>query len=458
MAQNGIAPTGRYDSPGRFTFLDLFSGSGGMSCGFHRHGAFEVVGAVDAQLGKPSSPRGSLECNSSYAANIGRAPHEVDLGTVSARELSALIAPALAGRPLDVLSACPPCTGFSRANPTNHARDDPRNSLVARVADVVREFRPAVVVMENARELVGGNFRGHLEALRRSLEADGYVVDATVHMLSDLGLPQKRERSVIVAVRGDRPAITLGDLWAGWSVRPEAVTVRRAIGDLPPVEAGVAHPDDPLHVSPSIGRESTRRRLRAIPHDGGSWLDLGSTPGGEVHLTPAMRRSIAAGRLGSHPDVYGRLWWDRPAPTVKRECGHFGNGRYTHPEQDRLCTVRELALLNGFPADYRFRARSLSNLYRHIGDAVPPLISAQLATIAAWMLGDDHTRVPTPHDAVLAGTSLRVADIVADPALDAAPVSPAHSDPPGSAPTDVPLDLEDHQRRPHRGHRHTGGE
>ncbi|AMY18758.1 MULTISPECIES: DNA cytosine methyltransferase [Nocardiaceae] len=440
MAQNGIAPTGRYVPGRRHTFLDLFSGSGGMSCGFHRHGGFEVVGAVDAQLGKPSSTRGSLECNSSYAANIGRNPHAVDLGTISTRELSDLVAPALAGRPLDVLSACPPCTGFSRANPSNHARDDPRNSLVARVADVACEFRPAVVVMENARELVGGNFRGHLEALRQRLEDDGYTVDASVYMLSELGLPQKRERSVVVAVRGDRPLMTLTDLWSGWRVRPEAVTVRRAIADLPPVEAGVAHVDDPLHVSPSIGRDSTRRRLRAIPHDGGSWLDLRSAPGGEEHLTPAMRRSIAAGRLGSHPDVYGRLWWDRPAPTVKRECGHFGNGRYTHPEQDRLCTVRELALLNGFPADYRFDARSLSNMYRHIGDAVPPLISAQLAAITAWILGDDHTHMPTPHDAVLAGTSLRAEDIEAESH------SPGHPDPTGASPVRVPLDLEHHQR------------
>ena len=70
-----------------------------------------------------------------------------------------------------------------------------------------------------------------------------------------------------------------------------------------------------------------------------------------------MARRVARGDLGSHPDIYGRLWWDRPAVTIKRECSHIGNGRYAHPEQDRLCTVREMALLQGFPRDYRSPAR-----------------------------------------------------------------------------------------------------
>ncbi len=98
-----------------------------------------------------------------------------------------------------------------------------------------------------------------------------------------------------------------------------------------------------------------------------------------------MARRAASGDLGSHPDIYGRLWWDRPAVTIKRECSHVGNGRYAHPEQDRLCTVREMSLLQGFPRDYQFTG-TLANMYRHIGDAVPPLISYQLAALCRWIL------------------------------------------------------------------------
>jgi DNA (cytosine-5)-methyltransferase 1 len=122
-----------------------------------------------------------------------------------------------------------------------------------------------------------------------------------------------------------------------------------------------------------------------------------------------MRRRAAAGDLGSHPDIYGRLWWDRPAITIKRECGHIGNGRYSHPEQDRLCTAREISILQGFPRDYRF-AGPLSNIYRHIGDAVPPLISYQLAALCRWILTGEK---PAPDELVLAGCQLRPDDLEA---------------------------------------------
>jgi DNA (cytosine-5)-methyltransferase 1 len=95
-------------------------------------------------------------------------------------------------------------------------------------------------------------------------------------------------------------------------------------------------------------------------------------------LTPSMFRA----RPGSFPDVYGRLWWDRPAITITRECAHVGNGRYVHPEQDRLLTVREMALLQGFPADYMFEG-PLTARYNQIGDAVPPMIAAQIAAHVA---------------------------------------------------------------------------
>ncbi len=101
--------------------------------------------------------------------------------------------------------------------------------------------------------------------------------------------------------------------------------------------------------------------------------------------------------------------WDRPAVTVKRECAHVGNGRYAHPEQDRLCTVRELGLLQGFPDTYEFGGGSLSNQYRHIGDAVPPLISYQLAHVVEWMFTGVRPRLP---DCVLPGTSLKGDDIL----------------------------------------------
>jgi DNA (cytosine-5)-methyltransferase 1 len=393
----------------QLTVVDLFSGAGGMSYGFHAHHAFRVVGAVDLQYGKPSSGEGALDCNLTYKANIGIAPWDRNIGNLEPSELSALIADDVGPDGLTVLAACPPCTGFSRTNPNNHVEDDQRNSLVARMALFVDELRPAVFVLENARELITGNHRHHYDALVSRLEELGYSVHGETHVLTRFGVAQKRERALVVATRSDIPLRTLDDLWSGATVRDEAVTVRRAIGHLPPMNAGEQHPDDPSHTSTSAGRETTRKRLAAMPHDGGAWPDLRDHPEREEILTPAMNRKITAGQFGSHPDVYGRMWWDRPAPTIKRECSHYGNGRYSHPDQDRLCTVREMGLLTGFPEDYRFESGSIGNMYRHVGDAVPPVVSFQLAHLVAWMISGTK---PELVDLILPGTNLREEDIV----------------------------------------------
>ncbi|HXW46299.1 MAG TPA: DNA cytosine methyltransferase [Streptosporangiaceae bacterium] len=385
--------------------VDLFSGAGGMSCGFQRHPDFTVIGAADAQIGKPSAPPGALGCNASYQASIGVRPVTADLAVTDPAEVCRAMRLGDA-RPA-VLTACPPCTGFSRAMATNHLRDDRRNGLVAAVGDYAALLRPDVIIVENARELVMGRFAGHLRALTRRLAALGYQVSAGVYFLDAFGLPQRRERAIVMAARQPLRVRNLTALWHGWRVDRKATHVRRAIWDLPPVPAGQAHPGDPLHVSPAFRSAANRRRLAAVPHDGGSWSDLRTHPDASVLLTPAMAGRVARGDLGSHPDIYGRLHWDRPAVTIKRECGHIGNGRYAHPEQDRLCTVREMAILQGFPRDYRLTG-SVANMYRHVGDAVPPLLSYQLASLCRWILTGEQ---PAPEELILAGCHLTSADL-----------------------------------------------
>jgi DNA (cytosine-5)-methyltransferase 1 len=391
----------------RWTVVDLFSGAGGMSYGFHAHPGFRIVGAVDAQLGKPSSPPGALECNGSYEANIGVTPFSCNLLETRPENVVAPLAPHLKGG-LTVLCSCAPCTGFSRTLSRNHLADDTRNSLIGRSAQFVRLLNPAVFLMENARELIRGNFKHHFGSLERELRKLGYDVCGEVHMLNRFGLPQQRERALVIAAKRGVPLRTVDDLWTGWRVSPSATHVRRAIGSLPPALAGEAHPSDEMHVSPAMGEENLNR-LRMVPRDGGSWADLRHHPLRDSILTPAMLRYIAANDFGSHPDVYGRMAWDRPAPTIKRECGHVGNGRYAHPDQDRLCTVREMSLLQGFPRNYIFQAKALTNRYRHIGDAVPPLISYQLAAICKWILTG---LKPSVEEVILPNTHLQREDII----------------------------------------------
>jgi DNA (cytosine-5)-methyltransferase 1 len=290
----------------------------------------------------------------------------------------------------------------------NHLRDDRRNTLVGTVAAYAALLKPEIIVMENARELPTGRSAGHAAGLLSRLAGLGYAAVAATGFLTSFGLPQRRERAIIVAARAPLAPRGLAQLWQGWRVDPKATHVRRAIWDLPPVAAGQACAADPLHVSPALAAEASRRRLAAMPRDGGSWADLAARPQTAGLLTPAMTRRVARGDLGSHPDIYGRMWWDRPAPTIKRECSHVGNGRYSHPEQDRLCTVREMSLLQGFPAGYEFTG-SLANMYRHIGDAVPPLISYQLAGLCEWILTGAR---PDPAQLLLPGGHLTTGDLV----------------------------------------------
>ncbi|WP_265736704.1 DNA cytosine methyltransferase [Peterkaempfera griseoplana] len=390
----------------RWTVVDLFSGAGGMSWGFHAHSSFRVAAAVDAQRSKPS--RSTLACNETYQRNIGVEPLTYDLADVSPEELQQAIRRAGHLRRPKILLACPPCTGFTRTLPKNHSEDDPRNGLVGRVADFAAMLNPEIIIVENARELIRGAFRTHSEELIGKLESMGYTAHSAVYRLDKFGLPQRRERAIIIAVAAGLPLKTLEDLWSGWKVDPKAITVRRAIWDLPELEAGQAHPSDSSHVSSRLTPE-VLERIRAIPTDGGSWISLFSSAETEKLATPAMRSSFDAGRTNHFSDVYGRMAWDSPAPVIKRECSHVGNGRYSHPQQDRLCTVRELALLQGFPANYDFDGASRQNAYRHVGDAVPPMISHQLAWVCHWILGGAR---PKPEQFVLRGTTLRPQDIL----------------------------------------------
>ncbi len=384
--------------------VDLFSGAGGMSYGFHAHGSFAIIGAADAEIGKPTAGDGRLQCNSTYKNNMGVDPKRVNLADVVATDLRGIL--EIGNRHVNVLSVCPPCTGFSRTNPNNHLRDDARNSLVSKAADFALGLDADIVVMENARELIRGNFIHHYRAFRERLENAGYNVFGRSYMLNRFGLPQVRERSIVIAAKEHLPLYTLESMWDGWGVKEAAKTVRRALG----VAANATGAD---HRFPGFSSDEVRQRIAAIPHDGGSWMDLLCHKDAENLLTGSMKRIAAANKFGSYPDVYGRMAWDRPAPTIKRECAHIGNGRFAHPTENRLCTVVEMALINGFPHHYKFRGASLSNIYRHIGDAVPPMISYQIAHLCRWIMTNEQ---PGMQELVLDGTSLRSTDIIREAA------------------------------------------
>lgn len=375
----------------KYKVLDLFSGCGGMSYGFFKHSNFEVVGAVDAEIGKPSSKNTSIECNKTYEENLKIKPHKLNLLVEDYKKILEI----MNIQNIDILISCAPCTGFSRMNNKNHIIDDPRNNLVGKSWDFIERLKPKIFIMENARELINGRFNYHYKYLESKLLENNYKIKSSIEMLSNFGLPQRRERSIIIATINEN-IYDLNDLWNDLYLENSAKTVGHALGILEKQNIKL----DINNEFPKLGK-TNMERISMIPLNGGSWIDLYKL-GFHNQLTPSMQRLSKIGKFGSHPDVYGRMSLEKPAPTIKRECAHIGNGRYSHPLENRLCTVRELATLQGFPFDYIFRG-NLSNKYRQIGDAVPPMISYQIANVCDWILSG---RKPKKEEIVLEKTVL----------------------------------------------------
>ncbi len=339
--------------------IDMFSGCGGMSTGFVAansvHPLFKLVAAVDIDL----------VANRTYEANLGIRPHcesVADLAN-SRKRLQTLIRSSgrREGHPL-VLIGCAPCQGFS-SHRNSKGTEDPRNSLVVDFARIAQALSPDVVIMENVPELLTDRSWPILSKARTILEGAGYWVHVSIHNMATFGVPQERFRALMVGMRRPfRPP-------EGFLSRDCFRTVRDAIAHLPAVTAGERDPTDPMHYSAGHGL-STIRTIRAVPKDGG---DRPPNVGPECLRRIAVKQGRAA-----YEDVYGRLYWDRPAITITAYARNPASGRFVHPEQDRGLTVREAALLQGFPGDYWF-AGTLDERFRQIGNAVPPPFSAYLA-------------------------------------------------------------------------------
>ncbi len=349
-------------------FVDIFSGAGGSALGFVQAG-FRPLAAIDKYVWAVRT----------YARNIGVEPVRADAFYFDWRKW---------GRELgdvDVLVGCPPCQGFSRLKLTlsrkyKGSEDDPRNRLLLVYLRAVEALKPRAVVFENVPWVERSDyFRGLIDGLRKL----GYRVRWAVLDAADYGVPQRRKRLILVGLMGQEPTRFPPPPTHG---RPDSKevreglrkpwrTVRQAIGDLPPLKPGEQHPTIPNHVAKPLPPHWVEL-IKHIPKDGGSRHDVPP----EL-LLPAHRR---LGRRGFN-DVFGRLWWDKPAVTVTTGCWNPSKGRYVHPEQDRGLSIRECARLQGFPDDFVFLGPP-SSAARQIGEALPPPLAEAVARVVMEMM------------------------------------------------------------------------
>lgn len=329
----------------RIQVLDLFSGCGGLSYGFHKKSEFQILGAVDFDE----------HANNTYKKNFGISPSPVDIGLVTGSELSEKFS-IVKDKPL-VFIGGPPCQGFS-SHRKKDKRKDERNSLVVRYVELGIECDADVIVIENVPDLFSKKHWKHYDEAQKILKKKGYSISSAIVNMAEYGVPQERFRAVVVASKVGQILIPKGT-----HTRGKFVTVRKAISSLPALQAGEVCESDPMHIT-SNHRKSTLDIFRKVPLNGG--------------MRPKGVGPKCLDRVKGFSDVYGRLFWDRPSVTITARCRTPSCGRFTHPEQHRGLTVREAGLLQGFPKDFYFEG-PFDDKYKQIGNAVPPRFSTVLA-------------------------------------------------------------------------------
>jgi DNA (cytosine-5)-methyltransferase 1 len=340
--------------------VDLFSGCGGLSLGLKEAG-FYVAAAVEIDR----KAQATYKLNHPSARLYGQDIRSLDPAQV-------LKDAELKAGELDLLAGCPPCQGFSRLRTKNQktAVKDDRNNLVADFVRFAKIMKPKTIMLENVPALAKD---GRFTRMRNQLGELGYKMVVHVLDAADYEVPQRRKRLIMLASRIYEPQIA--------SKAGERVTVRAAL-------AGVGAPSkskDKLHALGENRSQAVRDLIARIPKDGGSRSDLGQEDQLECHK-----------RSDGFSDVYGRMAWDDVAPTITSGCHNPSKGRFLHPSYNRTITLREAALLQGFPRDYAFdTTHGKEAIALMIGNALPPpFIAAHAGALRDGLLAvrDKRTR------------------------------------------------------------------
>lgn len=317
--------------------VDLFCGVGGLTAGLIKSG-------ITVKAGYDIDP----SCRFGYEYNNKANFVLKDVAAVTADEIKAWYSEGA----VRLLAGCAPCQPFSTYSQARDATLDKKYPLLYHFARLIEEVLPELVTMENvpdvAKHQVYHDFVAKLESL-------GYTISANKVDCVQYGIPQTRKRHVLLASR-------IGKVSLIPTTHDKPVTVRDVINDLPELCAGQRSNDDPLHVSAELSELNMKRIKASKP--GGTWRDWTPDLIAECHKKGTGRGYVS---------VYGRMEWDKPAPTMTTQCYGFGNGRFGHPTQHRAISMREAALLQTFPRDYQFfeKETHIKHAGRMIGNAVP---------------------------------------------------------------------------------------
>jgi DNA (cytosine-5)-methyltransferase 1 len=352
--------------------VDLFCGAGGLTNGLERAG-------IEVRLGVDVDPA----CEYPYSANNAAKFLLKSVEELEPRDIEK----AFRKNGIRLLAGCAPCQTFSKYN-QKATPDDRRWWLLLQFSRLVQEFSPELVTMENVPRL---EEQGVFEEFIRTLYNSKYHITHKVVNCEDYGVPQHRQRLVLLASKlGSIRLLSPPEFGA------DRVTVRESIADLTPLQAGKMDENDPLHQTSNLSSLNMKRIKASLP--GGTWRDWKETLVADCHKRKTGK---------SYPSVYGRMCWDEPAPTITTQFYGFGNGRFGHPEQNRAMSLREGAILQSFPKDYEFvppgQPIYTKSVGRLIGNAVPPNLGeviglSILEHVDCWMRSRRNPKVRAQAD------------------------------------------------------------
>ncbi|WP_426977002.1 DNA cytosine methyltransferase [Acinetobacter johnsonii] len=319
--------------------VDLFCGVGGLTAGLIQSGIKVKAGYDIAE-----------ECRFAYEFNNKASFVNKDVAEVSAAEILSWYSK----NTIKLLAGCAPCQPFSTYNQGKDTSTDKKWPLLYHFSRLIRDVEPELVTMENVPDVIKHKV---YQDFVDELESLGYEISAQEVACVNYGIPQTRRRHVLIASK-------IGKVNLIPSTHDAPVTVREVIANLEILSAGQMSSLDPLHTSSNLSEINMKRIKASSP--GGTWRDWPEHLRADCHKKESGR---------SYPSVYGRMEWDKPAPTMTTLCYGFGNGRFGHPEQDRAISLREAALFQTFPPDYVFaetpKKINFKSIGRMIGNAVP---------------------------------------------------------------------------------------
>ncbi len=333
-----------------FKAVDFFCGGGGMSYGMQKAGV-KVIAGIDYE---PS-------CKETYEANIKDAKFILaDVFKLKAKDLQKKLNLKKNDDEL-ILIGCSPCQFWSIIN-TDKNKSEKSKNLLVEFSRFVEYFKPGYVVVENVPGVLRKKEESGLADFISWLEDEknGYNVHFDVHNVNDFGVAQNRRRFTLIANRVSKKELIPK------KKRGKKLNVKDVIGTkngFPKIEAGHKDLSAKMHTVPSIS-QINKERLLLVGKNGGNRFGFAHNERLQLHCFQ--------GREDSFKDTFGRLWWNKPSPTITTKFFSISNGRFVHPEEDRALSLREGASLQSFPKSYKFYGSSVSSIARIIGNAVPP--------------------------------------------------------------------------------------